>query len=132
MKFSGLVLRCDPGETQRDTGMGLPGIHGGTSRINGGAARYMAGKSLLYTVLVPHAPILPSNHTTSFGGCQTDSDRAPLSGLRRTRSNDINGIDGAAPSAESSKQELSRTNSNMALGRSWEGCSRFWDGGGQP
>lgn len=92
----------------------------------------MAGKSPLYTVLVPHAPMLPSNHEMSFGGCQRDTDRAPLSGRPGIRSNDFSDIDGAAPSAESSKQQLSCTNCSVALGRSWDGCSRFWGGGGQP
>lgn len=90
-------------------------------------------RTLLHPVLVPRAPILPSYHKTSFGRCQRESDKAPLSALPETSSNGIDGIGGAVPAAESSnKQELSCTKGDMALGRSWEGCCRVWDRGGHP
>lgn len=107
--------------------MGLPDIHSGQEK------GYVQSQPLLHPVLDPHAPILPRYHKTSFGGCQRDTDRAPITAVPGTSSNGIDGIGGAVPAAESSKkQELSCTKGNVALGRSWEGCCRLWDRGGQP
>lgn len=81
-----------------------------------GAASYVAGKPLLFTVLAPHAPMLPGNHKTSFGG--SDSDRAPL-------------MTSMALMMLPHLLRAASPNCNVALGGSWEGCCRIWDGGRQ-